>query len=98
VSLEALVADGLLQRVPADPYDGAPLRYRRHDDRVVIYSVAMDRQDDGGTFDGKAGMTRGTDLGFTLWDVAHRRLLPLPAAEPPAPVPGEPEPGAAPCP
>jgi len=85
--------------VPTDPYDGAPLRYRRHDDRVVVYSIGMDLQDNGGTFDGKSGVTKGTDLGFTLWDVAQRRrLLPLPAAEPPAPAPGEPGEGAAPRP
>ena len=33
---------------------------------------------------------KGTALGFTLWNVSHRRLLPLPAAEPPAPLPGDP--------
>jgi hypothetical protein len=83
-SLDALVADELLKQVPADPYDGAPLRYRMHDDRVVIYSIAQDLQDNGGTFDSKSGMTKGTDIGFTLWNVAQRRLLPLPAAEPEA--------------
>jgi hypothetical protein len=88
VALDALVADRLLKQVPTDPYDGAPLRYRVRDDRVVIYSVAQDLQDNGGTFDGKWGYTEGTDLGFTLWNVSHRRLLPLPAAEPP---PGEPD-------
>jgi hypothetical protein len=91
-SLDALVADGLLQRVPTDPYDGAPLRYRVRDDRVVIYSIARDLEDNGGTFDGKAGYTKGTDSGFTLWNLSHRRLLPLPAVEPPVaePMPGEP--------
>jgi hypothetical protein len=80
-SVEGLVADGLLKQVPTDPYDGAPLRNRVRDDRVVIYSVAQDLQDNGGTFDGKAGATKGTDVGFTLWNVSQRRLLPLPAAE-----------------
>jgi hypothetical protein len=81
-SLDALVAKGLLQRVPTDPYDGAPLRSRLHDNCIVIYSVAQDLQDNGGTFDNKAGFTKGTDIGFTLWNVSQRRLLPLPAAEP----------------
>jgi murein DD-endopeptidase MepM/ murein hydrolase activator NlpD len=94
-ALDVLVADGLLKQVPTDPYDGAPLRYQVRDDRVVIYSVARDLEDNGGTFDGRSGMTKGTDLGFTLWDVSHRRLLPLPAAEPP---PGEPEAGSSPPP
>src|SRR5262249_36025421 len=61
-----------------DPYDGAPLRYRMREGGVVLYSVAQDLQDNGGTFDGKAGATKGTDLGFTLWDVSHPPLLPLP--------------------
>jgi hypothetical protein len=101
-SLSQLVADGLLKQMPTDPFDGAPLRYRRHDDRVVLYSIGMDLQDNGGTFDGKSGWTKGTDVGFTLWNVSQRRLLPLPAAEPPAPALGEPgegaDPGAAPRP
>jgi hypothetical protein len=94
-SLEALVADGLLQRVPADSNDGAPLRYRVREDRVVLYSIGRDLEDNGGTFDNKSGMTKGTDLGFTLWNVSHRRLLPLPAAESPS---GEPDTGPAPPP
>jgi hypothetical protein len=81
VSGPALVADGQLKQVPHDPYDGAPLRYRVREDRLLIYSVSRDLQDNGGTFDGKAGMTPGTDVGFTLWEVAQRRLLPLPVAE-----------------
>jgi len=80
--LDALVAEGLLKRAPTDPYDGAALRYRNHDDRVVIYSIAMDMEDNGGTYPGKAGWTKGTDICFTLWNVAQRRMLPLPAAEP----------------
>jgi hypothetical protein len=95
VSAEALVADGLLKQVPADPYDGAPLRYRVSDDRVVLYSIAQDLQDNGGTFDGKAGATPGTDVGFTLWNVEQRRRLPLPAAES-TPAPGD-EPDQAPA-
>jgi hypothetical protein len=46
-SLEAL-APRYLQRVPTDPYDGRPLRYRRLDDGVVVYSVGPDLTDDGG--------------------------------------------------
>jgi hypothetical protein len=101
-SIQALVDEGLLQGVPTDPYDGAPLRYRVRDDRVVIYSIGHDLQDNGGTFDNKAGYTDGTDIGFTLWNVSQRRMLPLPAEEPPGPPPGqpgaEPNPGAPPPP
>src|SRR5262249_10196567 len=99
-SLEALVAGGLLKGAPADPYDGAPLRYQVRDDRVVIYSVGPDLQDNGGTFKSKTGAPPGFDLGLTLWNVEQRRLPPLPTAEPPAA--GQPNvapsPGAAPPP
>jgi hypothetical protein len=34
--------------VPADPFDGAPLRYRRLARGYVIYSIDADGRDDGG--------------------------------------------------
>jgi hypothetical protein len=37
-----------LDAVPTDPFDGAPLRYRRLDRGYVIYSVGEDGRDDGG--------------------------------------------------
>jgi hypothetical protein len=37
-----------LPSVPADPYDGAPLRYRRLAKGYVVYSVDVDGHDDGG--------------------------------------------------
>src|SRR5262249_16174884 len=40
-TLAALVP-GLLHEIPTDPYDGAPLRYRRLADGVVIYAVGSD--------------------------------------------------------
>jgi hypothetical protein len=72
-ALEALVTDKFLTRVPADPYDGAPLRFIRVDDGVVIYSVGPDGKDDGGKLDRLKSGTPGTDLGWQLWDVAKRR-------------------------
>ncbi len=62
-----------LREVPADPYDGAPLRYRRLDDGVVIYSVGPDGKDDGGVIDWKDSNRVGADIGFRLWDVAQGR-------------------------
>jgi hypothetical protein len=100
-SVDALVEDKLLKQAPTDPYDGARLRYRVREGSVVIYSVAQDREDNGGKFDGKSGLTKGTDIGFTLWDVSQRRLLPLPPKEPetqPGAEPGDLPPGAAPPP
>ncbi len=62
----------LLPTVPLDPYDGQPLRYRRLDDGVVVYSVGPDRQDDGGNLS-YGNPQPGEDVGFRLWDVAARR-------------------------
>ena len=81
-SLQKLVPD-FLDAVPRDPYDGAPLRYRRLDDGLVVYSVGPDGTDDGGTIDRDDPQRPGADLGFRLWDVAHRRQPP-PKAPPPA--------------
>jgi hypothetical protein len=38
-----------MARVPADPFDGKPLRYRREGDGFVIYSVGETGRFDGGT-------------------------------------------------
>ncbi len=66
----------LLTKVPVDPYDQKPLRYRQLDDGVVIYSVGADGKDDGGKIDRQKPNSPGTDLGFRLWDVARRRQPP----------------------
>jgi hypothetical protein len=46
-SLDELVPQ-YLSAVPIDPIDGEPLRLRIVDDRPVIYSVGIDRDDDNG--------------------------------------------------
>ncbi|HET6575074.1 MAG TPA: hypothetical protein VFG68_15815 [Fimbriiglobus sp.] len=37
-----------IAEVPPDPYDGRPLRLKRTDGGLVLYSVGRDRKDDGG--------------------------------------------------
>lgn len=46
-SLDTLVPD-LLPAIPRDIFDGKPLRYTLIDGSPVIYSVGVDRKDDGG--------------------------------------------------
>ena len=75
-SLDALVP-AYLPRVPIDPYNGAPLRFVRKTDRVVVYSVGPDGQDDGGNV-AKNPYKPGRDIGFRLWDVNRRRQRPTP--------------------
>src|SRR5262245_309855 len=65
-----------LREVPGDPFAGAPLRYRRLGDGVVVYSVGLDGTDDGGTLDDKDALRNGVDLGVRLWDASHRRHSP----------------------
>jgi hypothetical protein len=73
--LDELVPD-YLPAVPADPFDGRPLRLRRLDDGIMVYSVGPDGTDNGGNLDRKDGRTPGTDLGFQLWDVGRRGSAP----------------------
>lgn len=70
--LDALVPR-YLAAVPIDPFDGQPLRLRRLDDGLVIYSVGPDRADDAGKLDRKGPGAAGTDFGFQLWDAERRR-------------------------
>jgi hypothetical protein len=78
-ALTELVKAGFLKEVPADPFDGQPLRLVRLKDGLAIYSVAGDRKDEGG---GEVQRDRwdepGVDLGFRLWDPPQRRQGPLP--------------------
>jgi hypothetical protein len=69
--LEALKPD-FLAAVPLDPFDGKPVRYLHHAGGVIVYTVGMDGRDDGGKVDRDRSFTRGTDLGYRLWDVAGR--------------------------
>jgi hypothetical protein len=74
-----------LAAVPLDPYDGKPLRYRRVQDGVVIYSVSRDRVDDGGKLDRGQYSSSGLDIGIRLWDAAQRRQPPQARRLPPNP-------------
>jgi hypothetical protein len=80
----AVLVPKYLTSVPADPYDGAPLRFRRLADHVVVYSLGPDGQDDGGNIEKNSGAP-GTDIGFRLWDATHRRQPPDPSVRPPTP-------------
>jgi hypothetical protein len=86
-SLDRL-APAQLTAVPLDPFDGRPLRYRRTEDGVMVYSVGEDGKDDGGKLR-RVEFTPAPDVGWRLWDVKHRR-------RPPRPKEKAPEQGAAP--
>jgi hypothetical protein len=69
---DALVQEGLLAALPADPYDGEPLRWRLLADGAAAYSLGPNRVDNGATF-GPDAFTPNTDVGFRLWDPRARR-------------------------
>jgi hypothetical protein len=70
-SLKSLVPD-FLAKVPLDPFDAKPLRYRRLENGVLIYSIGPDEKDDGGKVD-RQNPRESPDIGFQLWDVNRRR-------------------------
>ena len=57
-----------LPSVPADPFDGKPLRYKILAKGYVVYSVGDDREDNGGVEKNSkgAGYVPGTDITFTV--------------------------------
>ena len=67
--------------VPLDPFDGRPLRYRRVDDGIVIYSVANDTIDNGGHLDREPD---SSGRGPRLPSVGHDEAPPAAAPKPPA--------------
>ncbi|HEY7310474.1 MAG TPA: hypothetical protein VH643_14005 [Gemmataceae bacterium] len=76
-----------MDTVPLDPFDGKPLRYRRVQDGVVIYSVDDDGVDNHGNIGPDPNDSEfDVDIGFRLWDVTKR-------CQPPRPKPPEINPG-----
>lgn len=72
-SLDDLVPE-FLEAVPLDPFDGQPLRYATPPEGRVVYSVGMDRSDNGGVI--AATSRKNTDMGLRLYDPEHRRKPP----------------------
>ncbi len=66
-TLDQLVPD-YLAAVPADSFDGAPLRYKRLDRGFVVYSVGEDGRDDGG----KQGPSKETKESGETGDLVFR--------------------------
>jgi hypothetical protein len=73
-SLDDLVP-AYLERVPVDPFDAGPIKYKQLPDGVAVYSASHDGTDDGGNLSNKF-LDKGTDWGFRLWDVKSRRQSP----------------------
>jgi hypothetical protein len=79
VSAEILVP-ALLERVPDDPYTGAPLRFVWRDGGVIVYCLGADKHDDRGTFDRERPTAPGSDVGVQLWPGTARGQKPRPGS------------------
>ena len=81
-SPETLIESGLLARVPEDPWDGGPFRFRVSADGIVVHSVCPSRIYDGTALDDFEephfpNPGDGGPIEFRLWN-ADRRHQPSP--------------------
>jgi hypothetical protein len=80
----AELTPSFITAIPLDPYDGTPLKYKKLDDGIVVYSGGKLRSNSV-----RPELPEGIDIGFRLWNPDQRRLPPLPDPLPPE---GEPVP------
>jgi hypothetical protein len=68
-----------LQTIPIDPFDGQPLRYRKFDGGVMVYSVGIEGIDhQGDLFSPKDPTTYETKgIGLRVWNEKRRRAVPI---------------------
>lgn len=64
-NLPAELADLKLSPLPADPFDGRPMRYQRRAKGYMVYSVGPDLEDDSDNKD-DAGISSNDDVIFTV--------------------------------
>ena len=71
-----------LASVPADPFDGQPLRFKRTGGKFVVYSLLPDGLDSEGDL-GEGYCHSGPEIGIQLFDPVLRRQLAEPFDFPP---------------
>jgi hypothetical protein len=81
----------LLAAVPLDPMDGAPLRYERRKDRVVLYSLCPSKAPNGTdvSYNPKELSPPGVGVAFHLFQMEQRRQAPSPVPAAPALAPAK---------
>lgn len=55
-----------IDSIPVDPMDSKPLRYKKTEEYVLIYSVGVDGVDNGGNLGSNNGISKGEDLVFRI--------------------------------
>jgi len=66
------MAPEFLKEIPIDPYDSQPLRLRRLEHSILIYSIGSDESAVGRNLTGGNDVKGGDDIGFQLWDLEYR--------------------------
>jgi hypothetical protein len=61
-----------LPEIPADPFDGSPMKLTRTEHGLIIYSISDDEIDDGGDVAPINYVKRPPDVGFRLLDLDQR--------------------------
>ena len=77
-----------LAETPVDPFDGQPLRLVRKGQAIIVYSVGIDKEDNGGAVVLNPSV-KGSDIGFVLQDPAQRRQPGKPFEFPKRPTPAD---------
>ena len=68
------IPKAILPEVPTDPYDGQPLRYRRFEDGIAIYSVGDGKEETVMRQRGNGDPLSHIGQGWKLWSPEHRGL------------------------
>jgi hypothetical protein len=75
------IESALAIKLPIDPYSEEPVRLKRTDDGLIVYSVGPDLRDNDAALNNARPYQPNVDVGFTLWDVEHRRQSPAVAPQ-----------------
>jgi hypothetical protein len=75
-TLEALAGDFKI-----DPFSGQPLVYRCTGDGFTLYSVGVDRKDNGGRHDSHFGEGKANS-DYVFWPIPEHEATPVPATQP----------------
>jgi hypothetical protein len=75
-TLDEVVQAKLLDRVPVDPFDRKPVRFRKTADGVVLYSIGPDGKGAGTAWDTPDPVSPRYE--FRLWNEDQRRQAPKP--------------------
>jgi hypothetical protein len=64
----------ILKAVPIDPFSNEPVKLKRTETGIVLYSVGVDKKDNHGNLDPNNTM-HSSDYGITLFDPQNRRRI-----------------------